>query len=112
MTSLADWLRACLDDDEACAAAASPGPWRPNAERDEVLAVDDITVCDGFALSGRQLRATVEHIARHDPARVLVEVAAKRRIVDDAPHATLRLLALPYTDRAGYREEWAPAAPD
>lgn len=85
----------------------------------------------------------IAHIALHDPARVLAEVAAKRRIVelhtqktrtglhlcpvcvswetwrtqepgeslplDDAPCTTLRLLALPYADRPGYRAEyWAP----
>lgn len=76
------------------------------------------------------------HIARHDPARVLREVDAKRQLlalhavdyrerpervlgeVDDPfcaecvgeryPCATIRLLALPYVDRPGYREEWRP----
>ena len=63
------------------------------------------------------------HIVRHDPARVLAEVAAKRRIVDGLADAdpysgyitatftaedALRLLALPYADRPGYREEWRP----
>ena len=81
------------------------------------------------------LRARLDsfrHIARHDPARVLAECEAKRRIVEevvphlehvessaidggmydeDAPHAQrdlLRLLALPYTDHPDYREEWRP----
>ncbi|MFI5755633.1 DUF6221 family protein [Streptomyces sp. NPDC051569] len=76
------FVRARLDEDEQGASAASPGPWHLNAEGDEVLAVDDITVAEGFALSNRQLRATAAHIARHDPARVLREVDAKRRIVD------------------------------
>lgn len=76
------------------------------------------------------------HVLRHDPARVLVEVAAKRRIVllggkSDADaveggggpydvvdwrygiHAAahqvvLRLLALPYANHPDYREEWRP----
>jgi hypothetical protein len=61
------------------------------------------------------------HIARHDPARVLAEVVAKRRILDlftppvsEWGSETLRLyglaqlLALPYADRPGYREEWRP----
>lgn len=112
-----------LEADEQAARAASPGPWSPNAESDEVLSVDGITVCDGFALSGRQLRATVEHIVRHDPSRVLAEVEAKRRILDEheGVHTcgdrtydfrewcpTLRALALPYAGRPGYREEWRP----
>jgi hypothetical protein len=71
-----------------------------------------------------------EHIARWDPARVLREVEAKRRIVDwvvgaqaaageppgfdpaDAEALThaVRLLALPYADRPGYDEAWRPTA--
>lgn len=66
-----------------------------------------------------------EHIARHDPARVLAECEAKRRIMSYGP--TLRraagsheralieyhrwtemveALALPYADHADYRQEW------
>jgi hypothetical protein len=55
-------------------------------------------------------------------ARVLAECDAKRRIMaldiclacdvemQDCDHRreTLRLLALPYADRLGYREEWRP----
>jgi len=67
------------------------------------------------------------HIARHDPARVLAECAAKRAIValhaviprpDDAsyceedeapfPCPTLRALALPYAEHPDYDEAWRP----
>ncbi|MFE2164873.1 DUF6221 family protein [Streptomyces sp. NPDC059447] len=82
MDDLVQFLRARLDEDEQTARAASPGPWKPGEEHDEVVAVDDITVAEGFALSGQQLRATVDHIARHDPARVLADVAAKRMLLD------------------------------
>lgn len=82
----AEFALARIAEDEAAALRASPGPWSPNAEHDEVVAVDGITVADGFALSNRQLRATVNHIARHDPARVMADCAAKRAIV--AEHAT------------------------
>lgn len=72
-------------------------------------------------------------IAAHDPARALREIDAKRQLLDlhapgemeyvdgdvcmacDVrgekpfyPCKTLRLLALPYADRTGYREEWRP----
>jgi hypothetical protein len=69
-------------------------------------------------------------MAAHDPARVLREIDAKRQIIDlhrsgqhhqcrtgehDDGYAkwvgictTLRLLALPYADRPGYRNEWRP----
>lgn len=131
------FLRARLDEREARALAASPGPWRPNAEHDEVLAVDDILVADGFALSSNQLRATVDHIAGNDPEYVLEDIAAKRQIIGwcievigqrdlsrygefgalkDDPDAlavtlaveTLRLLALPYAGHEDYRAEWRP----
>ncbi|TQN42823.1 hypothetical protein FHU33_2232 [Blastococcus colisei] len=79
-----------------------------------------------------------EHVARHDPARVLVECAAKRRLVLACRDAgfdrsflgarppgladfplpprdqhqlaalTLGLLALPYAAHHDYRPEWRP----
>ena len=79
------WLEEQFAVDELAAAAAAPGPWHPNAEHDEVLAVDDIPVAEGFALSNRQLRATVEHIVLWNPSRVVAEVDAKRRML--AVHA-------------------------
>ena len=98
LVELVDFLRARLDEDAELAAAASPGPWRPSEESDEVLAVDGITVADGFALSGRQLRATTDHIARHDPARVLAEVEAKRRLLLWAENAEGGYFLLPIVD--------------
>jgi len=81
---------------------------------------------------GGGLGTTGVHIARHDPARVLREVAAKRRMLDevvsliDGLDADLELtkgtqgwtstgesdllfkiLALPYADHEDYRPEWA-----
>ena len=64
-----------------------------------------------------------EHFARHDPARVLAECEAKRRIVADCRHIqeatswgllerhaewTVRVLALPHADHPDYRDEWRP----
>lgn len=120
---LVTWLRAHLDEDERVANAAGGCDWSNIiADRDENI-----------------------HIARHDPARVLAEVEAKRRILEAVeryfdPHPgqpctnldedgeqtwepcelhvermataitpyVLPLLALPYADRPGYREEWQP----
>jgi hypothetical protein len=72
------------------------------------------------------------HVVRWNPARVLAEVEAKRRILDEHypvdtgdriscascgeihccpepwPCLTACLLALPYADRPGYRPEWKP----
>jgi len=112
VNDLIAFIRARLAEDEQIALGASPGPWHPDEEHDEVLAVDDVTVAEGFALSGRQLRATVEHIARHDPARVLREIEGKRRLLNGlvplmAGPALLRPLALVYADHPDYRPEWA-----
>jgi len=62
--------------------------------------------------------ALAAHIARHDPARVLREVEAKRRIVEryawlrehgDTGDAAwvLPLLAAPYSNHADFRPEWS-----
>ena len=75
-------------------------------------------------------QATVRHVARHDPDRVLAECAAKRELiawvqryevvagaypdlprVDGARNAArmaLRYVALSYADHPDYREEWRP----
>lgn len=84
MSDIADFLRARLTERRVLAEAASPGPWHANAEHDEVVAVDGITVAEGFALSGRQLRATVDHIVASHPATVMADCDAKLRMLDDA----------------------------
>ncbi|WP_275558512.1 DUF6221 family protein [Streptomyces sp. 5-6(2022)] len=85
MTDIADFLRARYQERRVLAEAASPGPWHVNAEHDEVLATDGITVAEGFALSGRQLRATTEHIATHNPEDVIADLDAKLAIVEMHP---------------------------
>lgn len=82
MTERADlvaFIAARLAEDEATAVAASAGPWV-----DALGDVREPNVAEGqpgnwVANAGVTDRA---HIARHDPARVLREVAAKRRILD------------------------------
>lgn len=102
MSDLADFLRARLDEDEAAAKAAWPGPWQLKEEHGLFR---QASVCVMQPLSGRpgastgltayvplgsQDAETAAHIARHDPARVLREVAAKRAIIDlHTPTATL-----------------------
>lgn len=78
---------------------------------------------------------TVRHILSHDPASVLAECEAKRKVVESADEATgldmqvdaefrvgrrdvnaepylgdviLRHLAMPYADHPDYRPEWRP----
>ncbi|WP_238741501.1 DUF6221 family protein [Kitasatospora sp. A2-31] len=148
------FLRARLDEDEEAArAAAEPESWvqinrdlMPSwslqwwADPDVVAVVADETSAHPVAITPdgmeeRDAEARAAHIARHDPARVLAEVDAKRRILsrytsaveDSAEDAegyydenraedarqlrpVLRLLALPYAGHPGYRPEWAPGA--
>lgn len=82
----------------------------------------------------RYIEVTAQHITRHDPARVLAEVEAKRQIIDlhrhrpeqawdgstltgdcaecgdeHFPCPTLRALALPYADHPECHPSWLPA---
>ena len=120
MDDLVQWLRAQLDEDERIAREAKPGPW--HAEGGSVYATHPTDEVVDYSESA-------DHIAEWDPARVLRELDAKRRLlVVHRPYApepdqsclgcaggitftscpVVRLLALPYADRPGYREEWRP----
>jgi hypothetical protein len=121
--TLTEFLLARIAEDEAAARAVG---WTPRW----VMAHDLPDAPPGI----------VAHIARHDPARVLAECAAKRRIVELADDATgldmqvdsefaaesrnevtspylgdviLRALAMPYADHADYplTHETAPTQP-
>ena len=130
------FLNARLDEDERIAKAATPGPWH-------IPEHDPIAYCvDSPDGSGRICkfgdRACSDdvhnslHVVRHDPARVLREVTAKRVIVtryaavrrafDDREgglwpdvsrrekshaYATLCDLAGIWSDHPDYRDEWA-----
>lgn len=91
--TLADFLLARIAEDEAVAKAAGPhgrplgGHWvsrRP--DRPECHVYGDF----GWLVEGPDVethdsewgKAVADHIARHDPARVLAECEAKRRIVE------------------------------
>lgn len=93
MTGLAEWLEAQIAEDERIAREV-PEQYRQwectefddemrNGEMRRVWMLDTgrATVEDGFeGLNPSDLR----HIARHDPARVLAECNAKRRIIAEA----------------------------
>lgn len=157
---LTEFLRARLDEDEAAARAATPGGWAtgglPWSAPDVVSApgyrpegfsqgqqVAECIVADGgmgpWAADVRGSgfpKGNAVHIARHDPDRVLREVAAKRAILalhrpesggdcsvcsvcltvrdrwkedwplDPWPCATLRHLAAVWADHPEFRQEW------
>jgi Family of unknown function (DUF6221) len=110
---LAAFLAARLDEDEAAAkAAAASGPWywaEPRTYPQRIAGAEEAA-----------------HIARHDPGRVLREVAAKRAILsvhrpesngghawcgadhEEWPCRTMRHLTAVYSDNEGYRDEWRP----
>lgn len=105
MNELVEWLRAVLDDD-----------------------IEGIAALESYALNG--IESTAGDWAREYVERTRAEVEAKRRIVAEYEAAVaqrrahpedvatvgwwlgtirvLELLALPYADRDGYREEWRP----
>lgn len=94
MNDLIDHLNKMLDQDEGTAQAATRGPWRYEVFRRDGLksewvlsgTSDPYGVIMGDVGIGWMANTGVpnpEHIARHDPARVLREVAALRRIIDD-----------------------------
>ncbi len=133
---LVTFLRERLDDDEMYARVSSAIMERPErwvkthgVVDDEVWRVHIPGVHSRMIASSAFAAA---HIARHDPARVLREVAGKRAIVDlhvrmietatgrpsafcdvcDAPSLwpcpTLRHLAAVYADHPDYDKEWTP----
>jgi len=131
------FVRARLDEDQAVARAADPGPWevitRPSEDGFRIRRVDDPSAEDvvgpGYEDGGVWQDDNATHIARHDPARVLRDVAAKQRILAvHRPYVVepdqaclgcagdnvwercpvLRALAAVYDDHPDYREEWRP----
>lgn len=145
------FLRECLDKDAevARAAAAMPGgvpgeQWRVSGTHADdggtywsiTTGTPDLVqtvelVGSGMSGGGAHTEEVALHIVRHDPARVLAEIDAKRQIVEDFERAdrysrttwgqsnadqsrartmgkVVRLLALPYADHPDYREEWRP----
>jgi hypothetical protein len=127
---LVAFVRRCLDEDERVAQAASGFPWEAtislSGDQGDVQGVT--SAFEDYCCSAED----ATHIARWDPARVLAEVEAKRRILDDydilvsairrvddvegnrllyarreARESDIRWLAQPYAGQDGWREEWA-----
>lgn len=121
MSDLVEFIRARLDEDERLARAMTPAEWEV---RDGALTdgYELLSAWDADKLGGQRLL----HIARHDPARVLREVEAKRAMLaylialeDKALDGNwwsldyelpLKLLALPYADHPDYRAERSPSS--
>lgn len=141
MTDLIEFLRTRLDEDEQTARdalhadAVNPGVWTTehhnsatHSEPNRCHIAEDRSG-NYWSVAHEVFIPNAEHMARHDPARVLAEVDAKRRLVsmfapklgedveaelakgNDLPwmgQQALAVLALPYSDHPDYREEWRP----
>jgi len=115
-----------LDEDAETVLWWPPEPRVAAKEREHGLpVVSDRWRGQAIAPGGERI---APHIASHDPARVLREIDVKRQLLaryeelraaskeqgligdvtEEYQDFLLRLLALPYADRPGFREEWAP----
>lgn len=143
MDDLVRWLGKQLSEDEAAAERTLSPELRAGRFRGKTIPHWKITG-NGYGLideDGGTVRAQnifpaeAAHVVRHDPARVLREIEAKRAVVaryefacreasrldldegeremwirvGGALQSVVIQLAAPYADRPGYRaEEWAP----
>jgi hypothetical protein len=114
---LAAFLKARLDENETSAREAAVRGARWSAVK-----VDDEELGDAWWMHP----PFEAHVRRHDPARVLREVEAVRKLLglhvpiegveppqcivclEYVPCDTLRFLAAVYSDHPDYRQEWAP----
>lgn len=152
MRAQAAFLNARYDEDEAAARAAPGNTWTARRrddiagasvydeqwvllypqEYDHDKAMSGTPGATGPGYIQERRDELCAHIARHDPARVLADVAAKRQVVAHAEHWsatlrqtpegwtaetctvyrmamewTLRLLALPHAGHPDYDPAWA-----
>jgi hypothetical protein len=139
------FIRARLDEDEQAARAATAGPWRYNPAKqwlnppelamphavhrmlggEEFVGSGPLNAANCVALTGPRddpaAMSDAAHIARHDPARVLLGVQAKRAILGlwNAPDhlyggygecygEVVHLLASEWSTHPDYQQEWTP----
>lgn len=130
MSGLVEFLLEQIAEDQAVAEAAvmeghewGGARWMvPEGTMTDQVCIDNGRRWGGATVvydEGSPSAEQAAHIARHDPARVLAECEAKRAQIDHlvrsmesdyAPwnEQQLRIMAVVYADRPGYREEWRP----
>jgi hypothetical protein len=131
---LVAFLEERLREDQGAAETAAPGPWHMD-ENQRIYAENGSYVTSPWTSDERD--DDLDHVIRHDPARVLREVTAKRAILTEHPIRpadepgdysfgcercyfnrdegvygsgycrTLKALAAVYSDHPDYRKEWA-----
>lgn len=130
------FLRARLDEDQSIAEAATAGPWEVDDEQyaEQIRAADGASPVAGSRWGGEasvfESTEDAVHIARHDPARVLADVVARRAILAQHhrvewsgpagcgtcstegvelvlwPCLTVRALAVPYAGHPDHYSGW------
>lgn len=121
MDDLVRWLTARLDEDERIAREAEAAKedgwwWRPDAEsaaERHVAAHDPARVLREIDAKRQLLPEVFAYEAKidgewgccHDADEIAAGECPERQPKDIT---ALRLLALPYTDRDGYRDSWRP----
>lgn len=129
MVDLVQWLTACLDADAVKAQAAidaefiTCGQWLargPYGDGDRYGNIQ--SELNEQIIEHDLLWPQAVHIVAWDPARVLREIDAKRKLLahvveqienaevwwlEDVLTPVLKHLAAPYSGRPGFREEWA-----
>jgi hypothetical protein len=116
--TLVEFLLARIAEDEAVARLASGDRWNRLADGNPKFS--KVVAWGLTPIGAMNAEQDADHIARWDPARILAECEAKRRIVERAEdhrdsaygepeqfipqpwHEILRLLALPYADHPDY----------
>jgi hypothetical protein len=131
---LVEFLRARLTEDEQAAREAMHRPRnRPATSGRWGYVHEDLVDEDGLVLAPKVWIPAAAHTARWDPARVLTDIEAKRRILDRyvaaEEHAAgtydevsggiaqglefaVRAHAHPHAEHPAYRPEWAPDEED
>lgn len=120
---LTHFLAARLDDDEQVARQATDGPWlaRESGEAGDYVIPADTESTREYVARMHTCSASLdaEHIARHDPRRVLREIAAWRAVLafvdmQDRPYDFLPLidpLARVWQDHADFNPVWLNKLP-
>lgn len=127
----AEFLTARWDEIEGDSKAAGrgyPAPWKvwpvaPHVPHADVTAY--VRSADDMMVTGQVENLVAAHVASHDPAYVLADIAAKRQILvlhhedqgfciedeyfptrDPWPCVTVRLLAAPFADHPDFDPAW------
>lgn len=94
MGELIDFLTACIDEDEAAAFGNDPAGYVMMAVGDRI----------GTTVGGRRLRA--ECAAKRAIVEHLAPEVGRGYATSEQAEGVLMVLAQPYADRPGWREEW------